>query len=195
MPKRACVITSSGKKVCGVVQTTPTVVQKCVAAVLSKKGAKRKGMNESRAFAICTAQAQKRGLVKPGTRELTRKGAAADAKVTPRERLDVERRFTSAVRPSGLTEAEQYLVLRGRDGLSFLFRGRLSDVRTHVADDGALYGISPRQQALYHASLRSALEGLNGQRVVVVRVTEEDGFVRAVASREARVESGRLVAA
>lgn len=101
MPKRTCVITPGGARVCGRVQNTPTVVQACVASVLSKPGAKRRGMTTGGAFAICTASAQKRGIVKPGTRELTRKGARADAGISRNRRATTERRYEQALQASG----------------------------------------------------------------------------------------------
>ena len=44
----------------------------CVAAIAKREGGTREGV--SKGFAICTAAAQKRGELKPGTKELTQKG-------------------------------------------------------------------------------------------------------------------------
>lgn len=56
-------------------EATATFIKRCVRAVATEGGGGREALD--RAFAICTAQAQKSGKLKPGTATPTRAGATA----------------------------------------------------------------------------------------------------------------------
>lgn len=63
----------------------PQIIQRCVAGVSERLADERGSFSPSRedvsrAFAICTAQAQKQGKLKPGTRTLTPYGKGVTSK-------------------------------------------------------------------------------------------------------------------
>lgn len=81
--------------------TTPAVVERCVARVAERLLPERGPRGAlSGAYAICTAQAQRRGVLRPSTRALTAAGRAADR---------------SARRRPGLARAERAVARIARD--------------------------------------------------------------------------------
>ncbi len=110
---------------------TPDLVRHCVAAV-----AKQYGGDTSKAFAICVAQLQKAGYLKPGTMELTAAGKQKEkeheAEPDAAKKMKAYEKLLKANRKEEAVEADRGSVTAQESSTDFM--RRLAGIATRYAD-------------------------------------------------------------